>query len=346
MFKRPHHQRIAKVLEAMNADLLMKMQCFFGGGTAISLQIQEYRESVNIDFLCSSPDGYKELRLIAFEDFNKLFSAPVKRLRDIRIEQNKISTLLDVDGSAIKIELFKEFDPEIRGNFNSLLKVPTLSKVDLYAQKLMANGDRGNDRNVFSRDIIDLAMMLRSWGDIPHEAWNRAYKSYGNQLSRAFHNSVGIILDDGWLTTCLSRMKMDMALLDPVQNVLESMGSRLPLDEREKGIKQQRIQLISTLKNRGLVEHSFWKHASQAIEESDFENMNWAAIENNVIRECLAIEDVSPMEINDIIARYSPGAISPYRQEAILKKIDRLVETMSSEPEAYSEFRPGNKTYL
>ena len=50
MFERPHHQRIAQVLCALNAPLLRESNCLFGGGTAIALRFGEYRESVDIDF--------------------------------------------------------------------------------------------------------------------------------------------------------------------------------------------------------------------------------------------------------------------------------------------------------
>ncbi len=50
MFNRPHHQRIAKVLGSLNADLLKQYNCLFAGGTAIALRYGEYRESVDIDF--------------------------------------------------------------------------------------------------------------------------------------------------------------------------------------------------------------------------------------------------------------------------------------------------------
>ena len=38
MFKRPHHQRIAHVLAALNSDVLAQHQCWFGGGTCIALR--------------------------------------------------------------------------------------------------------------------------------------------------------------------------------------------------------------------------------------------------------------------------------------------------------------------
>ena len=53
MFERPHHQRIAHVLAALDADALRQHACLFGGGTCIALRYGEYRESVDIDFLVS-----------------------------------------------------------------------------------------------------------------------------------------------------------------------------------------------------------------------------------------------------------------------------------------------------
>ena len=52
MFERPHHQRIAQVLRALDGSLLRENNCLFGGGTAIALRYGEYRESVDIVFWC------------------------------------------------------------------------------------------------------------------------------------------------------------------------------------------------------------------------------------------------------------------------------------------------------
>ena len=62
MFSRPHHQRIAKVLEALDADLLQQHNCFFAGSTAITLRYGEYHESVDINFLVSDLASYPYLR--------------------------------------------------------------------------------------------------------------------------------------------------------------------------------------------------------------------------------------------------------------------------------------------
>ena len=59
MFKRAHHNRILQVLQAFDPSVLSEAKCYFGGGTAIVLQLEEYRESVDIDFLCSDIEAYR-----------------------------------------------------------------------------------------------------------------------------------------------------------------------------------------------------------------------------------------------------------------------------------------------
>ena len=65
VFERPHHQRIASVLQGLDGELLRTHACSFGGGTAIALRYGEFRESVDIDFLMSDLAHYRQLRLLA-----------------------------------------------------------------------------------------------------------------------------------------------------------------------------------------------------------------------------------------------------------------------------------------
>ncbi len=61
-FIRLEHKNISEVLAGMNQDRLLENKCFFGGGTAIVLKLDEYRLSLDIDFLCDQTDGYREIR--------------------------------------------------------------------------------------------------------------------------------------------------------------------------------------------------------------------------------------------------------------------------------------------
>ena len=62
MFERPHHRRIARVLSALDGDLLRETNCLFGGGTAMALRFGEHLESVDMDFLVSDLSSYRRLR--------------------------------------------------------------------------------------------------------------------------------------------------------------------------------------------------------------------------------------------------------------------------------------------
>lgn len=63
MFDRPRHRSVLAVLEALDADFLARGGFLFGGGTRIVLDLDEFRESDDVDFLSSSASGYAELRL-------------------------------------------------------------------------------------------------------------------------------------------------------------------------------------------------------------------------------------------------------------------------------------------
>jgi hypothetical protein len=105
MFERPHHQKIAKLLGSMDAELLAQARCYFGGGTAITLKLGEYRESVDVDFLCSDSDGYRLLRnAITPPTLGAILRSPIRHLRDVRTQRDKISTYLEVEAVPIRVE--------------------------------------------------------------------------------------------------------------------------------------------------------------------------------------------------------------------------------------------------
>ena len=90
-FAREHHTAILKALRAHDGDYLMETKCYFGGGTAIVLELGEYRESIDIDFLCADQAGYRALRTaIAGQlNLNRLLrdGAELECLREVRADQ-------------------------------------------------------------------------------------------------------------------------------------------------------------------------------------------------------------------------------------------------------------------
>lgn len=226
MFEREHHQRIQSVLNRLNATFLLENQCYFGGGTAIVLLLDEYRESLDIDFLCASQSGYSVLRnTIDNVSLGAILSQPVKILREIRADRYGIRTFLEVDGQAIKFEIVREDRIELRGEIDAGLGVPLLARVDMFAEKLLANADRYNDNATANRDIIDLAMMIEHWGDVPEAAWEKTRRPYGVSVGKAFNNAMVRLKDRDRLASSLASMHMDASL---APRILAALGRNAP----------------------------------------------------------------------------------------------------------------------
>jgi hypothetical protein len=193
LFKRTHHRAIASILESLDAQLLYDHRCYFGGGTSIVLQRNEYRESVDIDFLVSDLDGYRELRqrVMGAGGINALTTRPVQVQRDIRADQYGIRTVVGAGGSPVKFEIIHEgriaLDYPSAGD--TVCGVSTLSELDAAASKLLANADRWADRSVHYRDIIDLAMLAPA-SSVLDAAIQKASRAYGDSITRCLSSVI------------------------------------------------------------------------------------------------------------------------------------------------------------
>lgn len=208
MFKRVHHQKVLSILQKMNRDFLQDAKCYFGGGTAIALLYGEYRESVDIDFLCADQDGYRKLRSSVFNNgLGDIFFEPIELMRDVRADRDGIRTVISADGTPIKFEIVREARIELTGTTVQGLPVPCLTNTDLFAEKLLANADRYGDKSALSRDIIDLLMMELNCGGIPKEAWDKAASAYGDSVRSAYEKSMELLRSNpDYLSSCLTKM--------------------------------------------------------------------------------------------------------------------------------------------
>ncbi|KRD15274.1 hypothetical protein ASE39_14850 [Acidovorax sp. Root267] len=219
MFERPHHQRIAHVLAALDGTVLRQHSCLFGGGTCIALQYGEYRESVDIDFLVSDALGYRELRQLlthpsglATITHAQAQAQPLVALREIRADQYGIRTQVQMDGMAIKFEIVREarIALDAPGAQDAICGVSTLTRLDLAASKLLANSDRQADDGVFSRDVIDLAMMGLPLPTL-RAALAKAQEAYGPSVARDLGKAIDRIQQrTGWLERCMEAMAMQL----------------------------------------------------------------------------------------------------------------------------------------
>ena len=217
MFKRLHHQHISQILEALNGPLLRENQCLFGGGTAIALRYGEYRESVDIDFLISEIQCYRELRqrLTSPSGIATIFHPGVaapEQIRPIRADQYGIRTMLQVQDTPIKFEIVLEGRIQLEQPTpkNEICGIATLTALDMVASKLLANSDRWRDDAVFSRDLIDLAMMEPGKKQM-QAAIAKAEGAYGGSIVKDLNKAVDRIqTEDGWIERCMQALSIEI----------------------------------------------------------------------------------------------------------------------------------------
>lgn len=230
MFRREHHQKIAEVLQRLDEQVLKDRACYFGGGTAIALMNGEYRESVDIDFLVSNVECFRTLRhLLTGPEGIATITKNGRELvlaRDIRADQYAIRTMILVGKTHIKFEIISEgricFEaPKSKDRVGDIV---TLSRVDLVASKLLANTDRWNDEGVFSRDLIDLAMMKVSQKEF-HLAMTKVQEAYGDSALLALFKAIDRLLgQESSMDRCISVMNISVPGALIWQNVEDLRG--------------------------------------------------------------------------------------------------------------------------
>ena len=186
-FRRERHQVVAAALDAMNGAFLGTARCGFGGGTRIVLELGEYRESEDLDFLCASRPGYRALRSTVTErSLGDILRAPVPLAREVRADRYGIRTFLEIGGRKVKLEIVNEGRIDLALEQVRSIPVPCLDRVSCFAEKFLANADRGSDDATLGRDAIDLAFTIEAWGTgTAAEGAAIAREAYGSMIDRA-----------------------------------------------------------------------------------------------------------------------------------------------------------------
>ena len=209
-FRRPWHRLVWQVLESLNGDLLARARCWFGGGTRVAMELGEFRESVAVDFLCEDREGYRILRsTVTQSSLGDLASPALELMRDIRTDMYGIRTFLRVDGQPVKFEVIFEGRIPLSGEARSPFPVEVLARSSCFAEKLLANADRGRDRSTNARDLIDLAFMAAHW---PEEdlctGVATARSAYGDVVQRELDAALSRLNDADYRQRCLTALSV------------------------------------------------------------------------------------------------------------------------------------------
>lgn len=228
-FKRDHHNAILNALRTLDGDFLLESKCFFGGGTAITLDLGEYRESIDIGLMCSDVAGYRALRaaLAGQTNLNRILreGSELECLRDIRADQYGLRTIVKSQNTSIKFEIVRERRFDLEGSMDARYGLPVLSRPYMYAERLLANSDHWYQSVVHNRDIIDLSVMISRWGPIPDMAWEIAEEAYGDKARSDFDNAVDLIRKPEHIELCADKLRIDDTI---VQEIIDLHGGAYP----------------------------------------------------------------------------------------------------------------------
>ena len=212
-YSRDHHQVIAVALGCLDPVRLAEFGCFFAGGTALAMRFGEYRESVDVDFVICGADGYQRLRSACRRQGLEALTISGQRAvtaSPMTIDHYGIRTRLDVSGTPVKFEIIREarIALELPTPSDEVRGVKTATVTDLVAMKLLANSDRWGDPAVFSRDILDLAM-IPARRPILRQGLAKAQAAYGSDVVRDARRAIEALLDDqGRLQRCQEALSM------------------------------------------------------------------------------------------------------------------------------------------
>ena len=207
-FHRPHHRAIARALRAMDSAFLIDAGCFFGGGTQLAMALGEYRESRDVDFLCSSRAGFRALREeVTSHSLGGVLRRKIELARDVRTDRDGIRTFFVIAGLRLKFEIVFESRLDLAGEIDRALGVPVLRPEHAVAEKLLANADRGLDESTAARDLVDLAFAAAHFAKpVLDRGFALAEEAYGAAVGRYLADALHAFRDRRRAAACIASL--------------------------------------------------------------------------------------------------------------------------------------------
>jgi len=180
-YKIKHHKLIRSVLNNFNADFFFANSIYFGGGTRIALEIDEYRESIDVDFLCPDKSSYRAVReQVTSNSLGNLVKQDFQYAREIMFDRYGVRTFIKEQDATIKLEIVSFDNYDLVADTRKLFPIPFIDQESCFYTKLLANSDRCMHGQC--KDIFDILAMYDAWGGIPQSAITKAEKHYGSSV--------------------------------------------------------------------------------------------------------------------------------------------------------------------
>jgi hypothetical protein len=240
-FRLELHNQILTILECLNSEILKNGSAYFGGGTVLALDFEEYRSSVDIDFIASvNNGGYKYLRTVIFDNgceglFSNLSNIKLGRTTT---DQYGIRMVVYVEDIPIKTEIIAENRFQLdTPRYPNWSPVPCLSLNDCFTSKLLSNSDRYIDKSVKSRDLIDLAV-LRLQSPIPESAIDKAENAY--EVIRPLKRAIALFQEKSeYRQSCFEELQISEIWIPKIIDGIDSLCLDFGLEKTERIFKEQ-----------------------------------------------------------------------------------------------------------
>ncbi|MEH2193653.1 MAG: nucleotidyl transferase AbiEii/AbiGii toxin family protein [Nostoc sp.] len=236
-----HHNKILTVLESLDSEILTKGSAYFGGGTLLAFEFEEYRWSKDVDFISSvGTEGYKYLRTVVFEGGHEALFRDLSKIQVGRstTDQYGIRMIVFVDDMPIKTEIIAEtrfqLDPP---RYPKWSLVPCLSFNDCFTSKLLSNSDRYADDSVEARDLIDLAI-LRLQSPIPQASIEKAEAAY--QVMRPLERAIALFQQrPDYREKCFLSLQVDRSQIPKIIDGIDLLSTDLGLSHTPRTFGEQ-----------------------------------------------------------------------------------------------------------
>lgn len=240
-FKLDRHTKVLTILESLDAEVLRKGSAYFGGGTLLTLDFEEYRWSKDVDFISPvSEAGYKYLRTLVFDGGYEALFKDLSRIQIGRgiTNQYGIRMTVIVDNIPIKTEIIAEarfqLDPP---RYPKWSPVACLSLNDCFTSKLLSNCDRYMDDSVEARDLIDLAI-LRLQSSIPQQSIEKAEKAY--EVMRPLKSAIARFQErPDYRQQCFLSLQIDKVQIPRIIDGVDFLANDLGLAITDRLFKEQ-----------------------------------------------------------------------------------------------------------
>ena len=138
------------------------------------------------------------------KSLGRIVARKISLARDVRADQYGIRTFVESDHVKLKFEIVREARIELEADDIPGIPVPCLARKHCFAEKFLANADRGLDASTLSRDIVDLAFMIQSWSKADADAGLTIAKTaYGDSVPRSLAAVAHAMEDRTYRNRCI-----------------------------------------------------------------------------------------------------------------------------------------------